>query len=77
MTLEWDNPDDSSITEYEYQRRTGDGGSWSTTWTSMEGTDANTTSFEFNLTSILQRVELDAQILIAGADPSVTDPRHA
>ena len=41
VSLTWDDPNNSSITRYEYQQKTG--GSWGNTWTSMTGSDASTT----------------------------------
>ena len=43
VSLTWDDPDNSSITRYEYQRKTG--GSWGNTWTPMTNSDADTTQY--------------------------------
>ena len=43
VSLTWDDPDNSSITRYEYQRKTG--GSWGNTWTRMTNSDDDTTQY--------------------------------
>ena len=43
VSLTWDDPDNSSITRYEYQRKTG--GSWGNTWTRMTNSSATTTQY--------------------------------
>ena len=42
VTLSWDDPENASITGYEYQRKTT--GNWGTSWTTITGSSATTTS---------------------------------
>ncbi len=42
VTLNWSDPDDATITGYQYQQKTG--GSFGTNWTAMSGSGASTTS---------------------------------
>ena len=42
VTLSWDDPENASITGYEYQRKTS--GNWGTSWTRITGSSASTTS---------------------------------
>ena len=43
VVLSWTNPNDSSITEYEYQQKTT--GDWGQTWTTMRHSGSGTTSY--------------------------------
>ena len=42
VTLSWDDPEDASITGYQYQQKTS--GDWGTTWTTITSSSASTTS---------------------------------
>ncbi len=44
VTLSWDNPNNASITTYQYRQSTDSGSNWSPDWTNITGSDENTTS---------------------------------
>ncbi|MYD64245.1 MAG: fibronectin type III domain-containing protein, partial [Gemmatimonadetes bacterium] len=44
VTLSWDNPNNASITTYQYRQSTDSGSNWSPDWTNITGSDKNTTS---------------------------------
>lgn len=44
VTLSWRNPNDASITRYQYRQSTDSGSNWSPDWTNITGSDKNTTS---------------------------------
>ena len=46
VTLSWDDPDDDTITGYEYQRKKGSSGAWSS-WVDIDGSDADTVTHTF------------------------------
>ena len=45
VTLNWDDPSDSSITKYQYRVSTDDGTNWNPDWTDISGSGAATTSY--------------------------------
>ena len=52
VTLSWDNPNNASITTYQYRQSEDSGSNWSPDWTNITGSDANTTSHRIeNLTN--------------------------
>ena len=44
VTLSWDNPNNASITKYQYRQSTDSGKTWSPDWTNITASDENTTS---------------------------------
>ena len=44
VTLSWDNPNNASITTYQYRQSEDSGSNWSPDWTDITGSDENTTS---------------------------------
>ena len=44
VTLEWDNPGDSTIQRYQYRLMNTSDSGWNPDWTSLSGSNANTTS---------------------------------
>ncbi len=52
VTLSWDNPNNASITTYQYRQSEDSGSTYSPDWTNITGSDANTTSHRIeNLTN--------------------------
>ena len=52
VTLSWDNPNNASITTYQYRQSEDSGSTYSPDWTNITGSDANTTSHRVeNLTN--------------------------
>ena len=45
VTLRWDNPEDSSITRYQYRQRVTSESAWDPDWTNIPGSGASTTSY--------------------------------
>ena len=45
VTLRWDNPEDSSITRYQYRQRLNSERAWDPDWTDIPGSGASTTSY--------------------------------
>ena len=45
VTLHWDNPEDSSITKYQYRQRFTSESAWDPDWTDIPGSLASTTSY--------------------------------
>ncbi len=45
VTLRWDNPEDSSITRYQYRQRVTSESAWNPDWTDIPGSGASTTSY--------------------------------
>ena len=45
VTLRWDNPEDSSITRYQYRQRVTSESTWDPDWTDIPGSGASTTSY--------------------------------
>ena len=45
VTLRWDNPEDSSITRYQYRQRVTSERAWDPDWTDIPGSGASTTSY--------------------------------
>ena len=45
VTLRWDNPEDSSITRYQYRQRVTSESAWDPDWTDIPGSGASTTSY--------------------------------
>ena len=45
VTLRWDNPEDSSITRYQYRQRVTSESAWHPDWTDIPGSGASTTSY--------------------------------
>ena len=45
VTLHWDNPEDSSITRYQYRQRVTSESAWDPNWTDIPGSGASTTSY--------------------------------
>ena len=45
VTLRWDNPEDSSITRYQYRQRVTSESAWDPNWTDIPGSGASTTSY--------------------------------
>ena len=45
VTLRWDNPEDSSITRYQYRQRVTSESAWDPDWTDIPGSLASTTSY--------------------------------
>ena len=45
VTLRWDNPEDSSITRYQYRQRLTSESAWDPDWTDIPGSGASTTSY--------------------------------
>ena len=45
VTLHWDNPEDSSITRYQYRQRFTSESAWDPDWTDIPGSGASTTSY--------------------------------
>ena len=44
VTLSWNNPNNASITRYQYRQSTDSGSNWSPDWTNITKSDKNTTS---------------------------------
>ena len=44
VTLSWDNPNNESITTYQYRQSTDGGSNWSPDWTNITNSNKNTTS---------------------------------
>ena len=44
VTLSWDNPNNESITTYQYRQSTDSGSNWSPNWTNITNSNKNTTS---------------------------------
>ena len=44
VTLSWDNPNNASITKYQYRQSADSGSNWSPDWTNITDSDKNTTS---------------------------------
>ena len=44
VTLSWDNPNNASITTYQYRQSEDGGSNWAPDWTNITGSDANTIS---------------------------------
>ena len=45
VTLRWDNPEESSITRYQYRQRVTSESAWDPDWTDIPGSGASTTSY--------------------------------
>ena len=45
VTLRWDNPEDSSITKYQYRQRFTSESAWDPDWSDIPGSGASTTSY--------------------------------
>ena len=53
MSLSWSNPDDVSITGYQYRHQADTESQWNPDWTTVPGSNANTTSYTVrNLTNL-------------------------
>ena len=60
VTISWDDPSDSSITNYAYRQSTDGGTSWSPDWADIPGSDATTTTH--NVTGVTPGVAYTFQI---------------
>lgn len=49
VTLGWDNPNNTSITKYQYRQSTDSGKTWSPDWTNITASDKNTTITKVNI----------------------------
>ena len=58
--LSWNNPNDASITHYQYRYRPTTSGSWTRDWTSITGSGAGTTSY--TITGLRNGVEYTTQV---------------
>ena len=63
VTISWDDPSDSSITNYAYRQSTDGGTSWSPDWADIPGSDATTTTH--NVTGVTPGVAYTFQIRAA------------
>ena len=78
VTLEWDNPGDSTIQRYQYRLMSTSDSGWNPDWRSISGTNANTTSIR--ATGLTNGIEytfqvrptfLDGQLLRMGKEGEI------
>ena len=85
VTLEWDNPGDSTIQRYQYRLMNTSDNGWNPDWTSISGTNANTTSIRatgltngIEYTFQVRPLFLDGQLLTMGKEGEIKSvPRGA
>ena len=76
VTLNWSDPDDATITRWEYQQKTS-GGNFGTSWNAMSGSGASTTSH--TVTSLTNNTAYTFRIraVSAAGNGAVSDERSA
>ena len=76
VTLHWDNPEDSSITRYQYRQRFTSESAWDPDWTDIPGSGASTTSY--TVRNLANRTPYTFQIrAVRGNEPTATSAATA
>ena len=76
VTLRWDNPEDSSITRYQYRQRLTSESAWDPDWTDIPGSGASTTSY--TVRNLANRTPYTFQIrAVRGNEPTATSTASA
>ena len=76
VTLRWDNPEDSSITKYQYRQRFTSESAWDPDWTDIPGSRASTTSY--TVRNLANRTPYTFQIrAVRGNEPTATSTASA
>ena len=76
VTLRWDNPEDSSITRYQYRQRFTSESAWDPDWTDIPGSRASTTSY--TVRNLANRAAYTFQIrAVRGNEPTATSTASA
>ena len=76
VTLRWDNPEDSSITRYQYRQRLTSERAWDPDWTDIPGSRASTTSY--TVRNLANRAAYTFQIrAVRGNEPTATSTASA
>ena len=76
VTLRWDNPEDSSITRYQYRQRLTSERAWDPDWTDIPGSRASTTSY--TVRNLANRATYTFQIrAVRGNEPTATSTASA
>ena len=76
VTLHWDNPEDSSITKYQYRQRFTSESAWDPDWTDIPGSLASTTSY--TVRNLANRTPYTFQIrAVRGNEPTATSTASA
>ena len=76
VTLRWDNPEDSSITKYQYRQRVTSERAWDPDWTDIPGSQASTTSY--TVRNLANRTPYTFQIrAVRGNEPTATSAASA
>ena len=76
VTLHWDNPEDSSITRYQYRQRVTSESAWDPDWTDIPGSLASTTSY--TVRNLANRAAYTFQIrAVRGNEPTATSTASA
>ena len=76
VTLRWDNPEDSSITKYQYRQRVTSERAWDPDWTDIPGSQASTTSY--TVRDLANRTPYTFQIrAVRGNEPTATSAASA
>ena len=65
VTLSWDNPNNASITKYQYRQSTDSGKTWSPDWTNITASDKNTTSH--TVTNLTNGIEYTFEVRAVNA----------
>ena len=76
VTLRWDNPEDSSITKYQYRQRLTSESAWNPDWTDIPGSRASTTSY--TVRNLANRAAYTFQLrAVRGNEPTSTSTAYA
>ena len=76
VTLHWDNPEDSSITKYQYRQRFTSESAWDPDWTDIPGSLASTTSY--TVRNLANQTPYTFQIrAVRGNEPTATSTASA
>ncbi len=75
VTLNWDDPDDATITGYQYQQKTT--GNFGTNWTAMSGSGASTTSYTVGSLTNNTAYTFRIRAVSAAGNGAVSDERSA
>ncbi len=75
VVLNWSDPDDATITGYQYQQKTG--GNFGATWTAMSGSGASTTSYTVGSLTNGTEYTFRIRAVSAAGNGAVSDEKSA